>query len=44
MKVLYTQITDYEGKAATNVETGNDGVWFLYRDSFGEWTGKYVNE
>lgn len=44
VKVLYTQVTDYDGKAATNVETGDDGVWFLYRDSFGEWTGKYGNE
>jgi hypothetical protein len=44
VKVLYTQITDYDGKAATNVDTGDDGVWFLYRDSFGEWTGKYGSE
>ncbi len=44
VKVLYTQITDYDGKAATNVETGDDGVWFLYRDSFGEWTGKFGSE
>lgn len=44
VKVLYTQITDYDGKAATTVDTGDDGVWFLYRDSFGEWTGKYGNE
>jgi hypothetical protein len=44
VKVLYTQITDYDGKASTNAETGDDGVWFLYRDSFGEWTGKYGSE
>ncbi len=44
VKILYTQVTDYEGKAATRVETGKDGVWFLYRDSFGEWTGKYGSE
>ena len=44
VKVLYTQITDYDGKASSNVETGDDGVWFLYRDSFGEWTGKYGSE
>lgn len=44
VKVLYTQITDYDGKATTNVETGDDGVWFLYRDSFGEWTGKFGSE
>ena len=44
VKVLYTQITDYETKASTRVECGADGVWFLYRDSFGEWTGKYGNE
>jgi hypothetical protein len=44
VKVLYTQVTDYESKATTRVETGADGVWFLYRDSFGEWTGKYGSE
>lgn len=44
VKILYTQVTDYEGKAATRVDTGKDGVWFLYRDSFGEWTGKYGSE
>lgn len=44
VKVLYTQITDYESKDTTRVEVGADGVWFLYRDSFGEWTGKYGNE
>ena len=44
VKILYTQVTDYEHKATTRVETGADGVWFLYRDSFGEWTGKYGNE
>ena len=44
VKILYTQVTDYDGKAATHVETGADGVWFLYRDSFGEWTGKYGSE
>ncbi len=44
VKVLYTQITDYESKDTTRTEVGADGVWFLYRDSFGEWTGKYGNE
>lgn len=44
VKILYTQITDYDGKETTRVEVGADGVWFLYRDSFGEWTGKYGNE
>ncbi len=44
VKILYTQITDYENKPSTRVEAGADGVWFLYRDSFGEWTGKYGNE
>lgn len=44
VKVLYTQITDYESKNTTRTEVGADGVWFLYRDSFGEWTGKYGNE
>ena len=38
VKVLYTQVTDYDGKATTIVEAGDDGVWFLYRDSFGKWT------
>lgn len=44
VKVLYTQITDYETKEPTRVECGADGVWFLYRDSFGEWKAKYGNE
>lgn len=43
-KILYTQITEYEHKDPTRVETGADGVWFLYKDSFGEWTGKYGKE
>ncbi len=44
VKILYTQITDYEGKETTRVDAGADGVWFLYRDSFGEWTGKHGSE
>lgn len=44
VKVLYTQITDYETKEPTRVECGADGVWFFYRDSFGEWKAKYGNE
>lgn len=44
VKILYTRITDYEHKEATRDEVGADGVWFLYRDSFGEWTGKYGSE
>ncbi|MEX2212511.1 MAG: hypothetical protein WD768_00190 [Phycisphaeraceae bacterium] len=44
VKILYTRITDYSHKEATREESGADGVWFLYRDSFGEWTGKYGSE
>ncbi len=44
IKVLYTQITDYETKEPTRVECGSDGVWFFYRDSFGDWKAKYGNE
>lgn len=44
VKILYTQITEYTDKPATRVETGADGVWFLYKNSFGEWTGKYGSE
>lgn len=44
VKILYTRVTDYEHKAATREEVGADGVWFLYRDSFGQWTGKYGSE
>lgn len=43
-KVLYTRITEYTDKPATKEESGADGVWFLYRDSFGNWMCKYGNE
>ena len=43
-KVLYTRITEYEHKPEVREESGQDGVWFLYRDSFGNWTGKYGTE
>ena len=43
-KIVYTRITEYEHKAATREEEGTSGVWFLYQDSFGEWTAKYGNE
>jgi len=43
-KILYTRITDYEHKEATREQLGADGVWFLYRDSFGQWTAKYGSE
>jgi hypothetical protein len=44
VKVLYTQITDYESKATTREPVGEDGVWFFYKDSFGKWTAKYGKE
>ena len=43
-KILYTRITEYTDKEPTREEQGADGVWFFYKDSFGEWTGKYGNE
>lgn len=43
-KIIYTRITEYEHKEATREEEGGNGVWFLYRDSFGEWTAKYGSE
>ena len=43
-KILYTRITEYTDKEATREEAGADGVWFLYQDSFGDWTGKYGTE
>jgi hypothetical protein len=43
-KILYTRITEYTGKEAVREEQGADGVWFLYQDSFGDWTGKYGSE
>ena len=43
-KILYTRITEYTDKEATREELGADGVWLLYQDSFGEWTGKYGSE
>jgi len=43
-KIIYTRITEYEHKAATRDEEGANGVWFFYRDSFGEWTAKYGSE
>lgn len=41
-RVVYTRITEYTDKAATREE--EKGVWYFYRDSFGEWTGKYSAE
>lgn len=43
-KVLYTRVTEYTSKPAVREEGGADGVWFLYKDSFGQWTAKYGNE
>lgn len=43
-KVLYTRTVEYEHKPAEVTEEGKNGVWFLYKDSFGEWTGKFGNE
>lgn len=43
-KILYTRITEYTDKPATREEEGDDGVWFFYKDSFGEWKCKYGNE
>ena len=43
-KILYTRITEYTDKPETREEAGADGVWFFYRDSFGDWTCKYGNE
>ena len=44
VKVLYTRITEYTTKPETREEQGKDGVWFFYKDSFGNWTCKYGNE
>lgn len=43
-KILYTRITEYTDKEATREELGADGVWYLYQDSFGDWTGKYARD
>jgi hypothetical protein len=43
-KIKYTRITEYADKPATREESGEDGVWLLYQDSFGDWTGKYGSE
>ena len=43
-KILYTRITEYTDKETTREELGADGVWLLYQDSFGDWTGKYGSE
>ncbi len=43
-KILYLRTTEYTDKPATHEELGEDGVWLLYQDSFGEWTGKYGTE
>ncbi len=40
-KIVYTRVTEYEHKEPTREEEGASGVWYFYRDSFGEWTGKY---
>jgi hypothetical protein len=44
VKILYTRITEYTTKPATREDCGDDGVWFFYRDSFGNWACKYGNE
>ena len=44
VKVVYTRVTDYEHKEATREEIGGDGVWYLYKDAFGQWTGKYARD
>jgi hypothetical protein len=43
-KIQYTRITEYTDKEATREELGADGVWYLYQDSFGDWTGKYARD
>ncbi len=43
-KILYTRITEYTDKAPVVEEQGKDGVWFFYKDSFGDWTCKYGSE
>ncbi|HQY87208.1 MAG TPA: hypothetical protein PK402_01025 [Tepidisphaeraceae bacterium] len=44
-KVLYTRITDYtDGREPKREDVGADGVWFFYKDSFGDWTAKYGSE
>lgn len=40
-KIVYTRVTEYEHKEPTREEEGANGVWYFYRDSFGEWTAKY---
>lgn len=43
VKVRYTRITEYTDKPEVRDEVEN-GVWFFYRDSFGDWTGKFGSE
>jgi hypothetical protein len=43
-KIVYTRVTEYTDKEATREELGADGVWYLYKDSFGDWTGKYARD
>ncbi|HPK04148.1 MAG TPA: hypothetical protein PLS90_17015 [Candidatus Sumerlaeota bacterium] len=43
-RIHYTRITTYRDKPETREELGDNGVWFLYQDSFGDWTGKFGTE
>jgi hypothetical protein len=40
-RILYTRITEHSNAPPEIEECGADGTWWFYRDSFGEWTGKY---
>jgi hypothetical protein len=44
VKVLYTRTTEYQHKDPEVEQCGSDGVWFFYKDSFGNWTAKYGSE
>jgi hypothetical protein len=40
-RIVYTRITEHSNAPADVEECGADGTWWLYRDAFGQWTGRY---
>lgn len=40
-RIVYTRITEHSNAPDDVEECGADGTWYLYRDEFGEWTGRY---
>jgi hypothetical protein len=41
VRIVYTRVTEHSNAPPDVEECGEDGTWFLYRDAFGEWTGRY---